>query len=271
MSKKLMVLVVALLIVLGLFCGLFACNSKLPNSLEYVVEDGEVKIKFYSDVIGVKEVTVPDEVDGMPVTTLKDFSIANSDNLERIVIGKNVKTIDGWALKNNQKLVEFVVHPENVYFKAVDGVLYNYDLTELYVYPCGKEDAHFTIPEGVKTLKTKAFYKCKKLNGVTFPSTLEVIEEKAFMYDERITSITFNQGLKRIEKDAFSFCAHQDLTEITIPSSVEYVGEYAFYNSSNIVTINVERTESECDAWSKDWKPTNNGLTKSELKINYKK
>ncbi len=271
MGRKLLVLVVMVLVALGLLGALAACNSKLPNSLEYIVENGEVKIKYYEDVIGVTEVTVPDEVEGLPVTTLKDFSISNSDNLERIIIGKNIVSIEGWALKNNQKLVEFVVHPENVAFKAVDGILYSYDLKELVCYPAGKTDTHFAIPEGTEILRTKSFYKCKKLNTVSFPSTLKEIHEKAFMYDEQITSLTFNQGLKRIEKDAFSFCAHSSLTSITIPSSVEYIGEYAFYNSSNIVTINVEKYESECDAWSKNWKPTNNGLTKSELKINYKK
>lgn len=270
MRKKVLAIVLIVLVMLGIF-GLLACNQKLPNSLQYIVENGEVKIKYYEDVVGVKEVVVPDEVNGVPVTTLKDFAVSNSDNLERIVIGKNVNSIEGWALKNNQRLLEFVVHPENASFRAVDGVLYSYDLTELVAYPSGREETSFTVPEGVKIIRDKAFYKCRKLTNVNFPSSLIEIREKAFMYDEKIEALVFNAGLERIEKDAFSFCSSSKLTSVDIPSSVNYIGEYAFYNSSNIVTFNIDKYESECASWSPNWKPTNNGLKKAELTINYKK
>ncbi len=64
----------------------------------------------------------------------------------------------------------------------------------------------YVIPEGVKTIRSKAFYKCYELKEISLPSTLKSIEEKAFFRCD-LKEILLPQGLEMIGKDAFAFCA----------------------------------------------------------------
>lgn len=48
-----------------------------------------------------------------------------------------------------ERIQSIVVDQLNMYFKSVDGVLYNYDMTELMQYPRAKPGESFTVPDGV--------------------------------------------------------------------------------------------------------------------------
>jgi hypothetical protein len=51
----------------------------------------------------------------------------------------------------------------------------------------------YVIPEGIETIRTKAFYKCQELIEITLPTTLKSIEEKAF-FRCSITEIILPDG-----------------------------------------------------------------------------
>ncbi len=55
-----------------------------------------------------------------------------------------------------KKLTRFEVPDDNMYFKAVDGVLYSKDIKRLVAYPSAKQDAAFTVPEGVTQIDEMA-------------------------------------------------------------------------------------------------------------------
>lgn len=52
-----------------------------------------------------------------------------------------------------------------------------------------------------------------------------------------MTEINFPEGLKSIGFDAFIGCL--GLEEITLPSTIEEIGEFAFYNASNIKVMHI--------------------------------
>lgn len=72
----------------------------------------------------------------------------------------------------------FAVSPENPYFKAVDGVLYSADGTELLAVPRGKVFAQgvFEIPEGVTFLGELSFSRNPTVRTLLLPNSLEVIQ-----------------------------------------------------------------------------------------------
>ena len=259
------------------------------TGLGYVVRNGEVHIEDYTDSTIRDTVTIPDDVDGVPVTVISDFSVCNAETLRVINIGKNVREIGAWAMTNNQKLQAFNVSPENEYFTSIDGVIYTKDLETLVAYPPAKgvdisddnvvlDDSaglSYTIPDGVRVIRSKAFYKCGHLEEINLPDSLEIIEEKAFHYCSAVKGFTLPEGLIEIGKDAFAYCWSEDFTELSIPASVERIGEYAMYNTNAIVTIYVNKTESEVaaleesGAWGKKWYPTNNGRERDGYELIY--
>lgn len=301
-ARKLRLTVVLIAVAIIAVGVMTACYSKVGDTnLEYKIEDnGEITIVSYTDSTLVHDITVPDEIDGKPVTKIADFGIVNAENLYTIRIGKNVKEIGTWAFTNNQGMGDarrgglgFVVDEANPYFTSVDGVLYTKDMKKLLAYPTRKgaeiDDKlnvvsyceNYTVPEGVEVISEKAFYKCGYLRGVTLPSTLKRIEEKAFHKCTELGNVTLPEGLEYIGKDAFAYCTRtaedgiSGFTRIEIPASVNEIGEYAFYNCRAVTEIVVHKAESDVKAlqnsgaYGKKWYPTDNGRAMKDINYIY--
>lgn len=275
--KRIISITAFLLAIISVFT-LSGCVGELTSDsadkITFKIEDGEAIVKEFPDASSVTEVTVPDEYEGVPVTKVADFAAVNLENIETIYIGKNVKEIGLWAFENNQKLKEFKVDPENEYFCDVDGVLFTKDMKTLLFYPLskglttvaetGEQIMEYTVPDGVETIRTKAFYRCQSLTSINLPQSILEIEEKAFFRCSSLGEITLPQNLKFIGKDAFAYCSA--LSEVSIPKSVEQIDEYAFYNCTGLKTVRVDNKEDEINL-GKKWYPTNNGQEMSDLSI----
>lgn len=283
MKKRLIVLFSLVLCMSFMFSG---CAEELglgSDEISFEIENGEATVKEFPDNSSVKEITVPDEYQGAPVTKIADFAAVNIESIEVINIGKNVKEIGNWAFENNQNLKKFNVSEDNPYFCDVDGVLFTKDMKTLLFYPLARDIRvkegtnengekteikyiEYSIPEGVETIRTKAFYKCQLLTTVTIPETVKTIEEKVFFRCSSLGDTELPSSLEIIGKDAFSYCS--SLQKIVIPASVKRIDTYAFYNCTNLLTVNVLAKESEVTVGEK-WYPTDNGKSIEKLKITW--
>lgn len=243
---------------------IFSGNSDLT----FKIEDGEAALTGVPNKSNITVIEIPDEYEGVPVTKIAEFAAVNLEYITKITIGKNVKEISDWAFGNSRKITEFSVDEENPYFSDVDGVIFTEDMKTLLFYPPsggiktekdteGNEfkSISYTIPEGVETIRTKAFYKCYDLRNVTLPQSLKNIEEKAF-FRCNLQTITLPDGLEFIGKDAFAFC--EQAKEVTIPASVKQIDEYAFYSCYALSNVTMLGNESEMTL-GKKWYPTKNG------------
>ena len=75
---------------------------------------------------------------------------------------------------------------ENEYFKSVNGVLYSVDMDKLVLYPAGKEETEFLIPNSVQTIQTGAFSCNTNSRKITIPSSVITIQPDAFLKNESI-------------------------------------------------------------------------------------
>lgn len=254
----------------------FVKTKKTAEEVEYhVTEEGTIEIVSYTDSSTRTEVTIPDEIDGRPVTTIKNFSLFNTDTLQKITIGKNVREIGDWALTNNKSMQEFVVSPENEYFVAVDGVLFTKDKKTLVCYPTAKninvdrygqttDTTTYAIPEGTEKIANRAFYRCGYLTQVTFPASLKEIGEMSFHRCEKMGNVTFPEGFLSIGKDAFTYC--YGLTDITFPATLKKIDTYAFSFCENVKHIKFLGGKGNVTLADK-WQPTRDGQTIKDLVI----
>ena len=267
---------IAVILLLACVASLGACSLN-EVSVKYKKAEGGLAVSGYTDKTVITEFTVPDEVDGVPVVAINDFGLCNAESLLKITIGKNVKEIGTWALTNNQHVTEYAVDPENEYFCAVDGVLFTKDMKTLCFYPSGRNIAfdkygtalnttEYAIPDGVETIRSKAFYKCYYVDITDFPDSVTRIEEKAFHRASALTDFEVPANLEYIGKDAFSYDAL--LTELTIPASIREIGEYAFFNCTGLQRIAVQAKEAEVTLGEK-WQPTAKGRIRTDCEVTF--
>lgn len=273
--KSFKVISLLLVCILLLFSG---CTESLGNEkISYKTVENAASVKSVPNSSEVTEIVIPDTYEGLPVTAVEDFAAVNLEFVTTIRIGKNVEKIGDWAFANNQALTAFTVDPDNQYFCAVDGVLFTKDMEVLVAYPLAKDvtvskddsgndvrRSTYAIPDGVKTVRTKAFYKCQTLYELTIPDSVTTIEEKAFFRCSSLCSLDLPKNIQIIGKDAFAYCSA--ITEVEIADSIVAIGDYAFFNCSSLKKVTVNRKEADVTLGEK-WYPTNNGLSIDGLEI----
>lgn len=105
-----------------------------------------------------------------------------------LFIPKTVSSIGGWIAHTNT-ITAFEVEAGSSYFKAVDGVLFTKDGSQLVEYPVNKSGTSYSVPSGVTNIK-QAGFRGKNLTSVTFPASLSKIE--AYNFTNQITELSFN-------------------------------------------------------------------------------
>lgn len=63
------------------------------------------------------------------------------------------------------------------------------------------------------------------------------VDQKAFSHDSKLKCIVFSEGLNNIGPAAFDSCVN--LTQCVLPSTIEVIYDFAFYNCKKLTTINI--------------------------------
>ncbi|MGN1137482.1 MAG: leucine-rich repeat protein, partial [Oscillospiraceae bacterium] len=167
------------------------------------------------------------------------FYFVDFDNLESISIPESVTAIINGHSRNNfvqlNKLNSISVDENNTAFSVVDNVLYNKEKTKLIRYLPTKSDSSYTIPNGVDTIDTYAFYGCTSLESIDIPSGVNRIYSYTFYGCKSLTNINIPNSVTVINMYAFEDCT--SLTSVTIPQSVTRVDMLAFRNCTSLTNM----------------------------------
>lgn len=91
---------------------------------------------------------------------------------------------------------------------------------------------NITFPKTLKIIGNKAFEGCSGLNEIILPESVRYVMDYAFgdmLHMGSPEKIELNEGLLYIGANAFSYM-FWDISTITIPESVQYIGKMAFYD-----------------------------------------
>ena len=97
------------------------------------------------------------------------------------------------------------------------------------------------LPSSLKEIGNGAFSRCSQLEA--FESSLASADERCLILDgvlvafapSGLTEYTIPAGTSALARAAMKHCTR--LTAVTLPASVASVGDYAFYNSSNLQSV----------------------------------
>ena len=165
---------------------------------------------------------------------------SNLERIESLAFSWN-PIIQSYDLPNNLSFIAMdaflsnksltAINISNEFYSSTSGVLYGEEEKILIQYPAAKEDSTFILPETVKVIAPFAFR------------------------DSNILSITLSEGLESI--GAYAFLDSSGLSSIVIPSTVIFVGESAFAQTSlRLEDITLSNGINQ-DLWNTDW---NKGL-----------
>ena len=101
---------------------------------------------------------------------------------------------------------------------------------------CCRSVTSITIPDGVTSIGSSAFYDCS-LRGITIPSSVTSIGSSAFYGCGYMTRITIPDSVTSIGSFAFYNC--QSMTRITIPDGVTSIGPSTFYNCWRMTDVTI--------------------------------
>ena len=225
----------------GAFDG---CNKLLtidiPNSVE------SIGGRAFRDCESLNKITIPNSV-----KTIGNNAFENCSGLLAINIPNSVDSIGEYAFRNCESLINITVSSNNKKYLSKDGVLFNYNGTELIQYPLGDGKSEYVIPNNVEKIGKYAFYNCKNLRSVTINESVKVIAEYAFSDCINLNNL---------------FIQRQTYNNIVI---VPYIGfnYYSFYNCSNLTDIYYMGSLND---WQNLWKAEyNDALENATIHYNY--
>lgn len=168
-------------------------------SLETVILPKKMKsigFRAFGACGNLQSVQMPEELE-----TIEDGAFVDCSSLSNLIVPPTVTKIGANAFFRTPFYASF-----NDFAILGDGILYAYR----------GRDKRVEIPEGVKTINTNAFERCKVVT-IKCPDSLRCIKERAFSYSD-LTEIRLNDGIVTLEPYAFD--ASLDVKSLNIPESL---------------------------------------------------
>jgi len=211
-----------------------------------------------------KELIVGDEVENLPPCLC-----IGVETLERVTLGKNVKTIGSSCFSGTTALKTILLPEGIVHIKG--SAFYKSGLTSLTLpnslekiadsafYQCPIEQTELILPENMSYIGDRAFsaiqvgtlvikadalitgsvrdglFCLATIGKVEFPDRM--IELPAMMFKEvgGLTSITLPTGITKIPEQFFAKCP--DLETVTLPSTVKELAVFTFNECTALKTV----------------------------------
>ena len=238
--------------------------------VSYTIPDSVTSIGegAFSGCTSLTSITLPEGV-----TSIGSYAFDDCTSLRSITIPDSVTSIGEGAFSGCTSLTGIWVNSNNPNYSSDDyGVLFNKNKTMLIAAPGAK--VSYTIPDGVTSIGSYAFYNCESLMSITIPDSVTSIGSYAFYICRSLTSITLPDSVTSIGSSAFNNCIGLTSVYITdiaawcgidfgdfnanplyyaenlylngklvinlvIPDGVTSIGSYAFYICRSLTSITI--------------------------------
>ncbi|MBR2742138.1 MAG: leucine-rich repeat protein [Clostridia bacterium] len=154
------------------------------------------------------------QIHGVNVTSIGERAFEDCADLESVTLPDTLTSIGTEAFWACTSLTEINADANNTTFASDGGVLFNKDKTALLIYPAGKTDTTYTVPDTVTSIGEYAFESCSNLETISISENVETIGYSAFGYCDVLKTVTIPASVTSIGSYAFTGCT--SLTEISV-------------------------------------------------------
>lgn len=162
------------------------------------------------------------------------------NDIQYINLTKNVFSSKEKVFSKYPNLVSVDVDKNNPYYTSENGVLFNKDKTELFVYPACKTDSTYVVPSTVKIIGDYSFYTCNQPEKITIPNGVKEIPTSCFEKCKNLKSVVLPNSILDISFSAFEDC--ENLANVNIPNNVKTINYRAFRNCTNLKSVYVPKS-----------------------------
>ena len=183
------------------FYGSSISSLTIPDSVT------SIETAAFSECKSLNTITI-----GTGITKLNDYVFQNS-SISSINLAASITDISSLAFFGCTKLNNINVNSANTVYSTQSGVLFSKDGTKLILYPIGKTDTAYTIPNSVTKLGENAFLDAP-IQTVTIPASVTEIGEACF--------------------------ARSHLINVTIPTTIKVFGDVVFQDCTSLISADFE-------------------------------
>lgn len=218
----------------------------LPDTLETVGD----QLFYYCTAL--EHVDIPEHI-----TSLGAYTFYACLSLSEFTIPATLEDIGAMSFLGCSGLEKIDAAEGNPNYVVSENILYNSDKSILYLYPAGRTDTAFTLPDSVLVIYAGAFFASSALQQVTFNDGLQYIGEMAFDFCAGLTSLTIPESVTTIGTTAFSDCT--GLTAVTFAGTEKEdggegdaleIGDYAFFCCDNLKEVTLPKRVSSIGSYA---------------------
>lgn len=220
------------------------CNKTTSDNKEILIRQKEIVITEVKTT--QKNVILPDEIDGYPISDIGDSAFENNDSIEHVTLPKQLKNVRKNAFKNCKNLKSVDI-PSSV--KVIEECSYA-NCTSL---------KKISLLNDIIIILDKAFDGCTQLEKINIPGTScclnkDVFDNTAFYNNESNWEngvlyvghcLVTAKGIKNTYKAkegtttiaSFAFKDNTELTDVVLPDSITYIGYLAFDGCESLYSI----------------------------------
>ena len=231
----------AVLLAMGICSSIAPLNvsaGETGNGLVYEIVSDHVEITGFHaqnpETPAFQTVTIPEEMEGLPVTVIGQLAFQNQQFSE-VILPDSIQTIEYGAFQSCRSLQEVRIPPHvtTIGESAFQGC---WNLKEII------------IPDSVTELQTHCFSDCINLETVKLPDSLNTLETGVFFNCKKLNNFEIPRNVKQLSLNALMFT---DLESITIPEQVETVDYFALGWCENLKSVtflnpDCQITEDSC-------------------------
>lgn len=222
--------------------GLRFTKAVIPASVKYIGD-----YVFYGG--SYKEIVFLPAEEGKDEVKLEigEHVFDNATSLEKLDLPARIGVVDfnethmfdyAPRLKNINIVGEYTADGNN-FFTSLNGVVCNYDTSEIVYFP-KMRTGNYTIPAEIQVIGKQAFMNCTGLTEITIGENVLIIDEEAFAGCTGITTLKIASGKGSLEIEDRAFYGCKKLGEVTLTNRVKSVGANAFGATEALLTVTLD-------------------------------